>query len=123
MLNDRGLDLSHTDILKAEIIGKVPSQAQEKYSSKWEDLEISLGREMFENLFVNIRTIYRKVKLQGTILEEFREHVYPTKRPTTTPQEFIDEVLMPYAEALDTITSEDYQYLKCERGQQFVELA
>ena len=101
VLNDRGLDLSHTDILKAEIIGKVPSQAQEKYSSKWEDLEISLGREMFENLFVNIRTIYRKVKLQGTILEEFREYVYPTSKPASTPQEFIDEVLMPYADALD----------------------
>jgi uncharacterized protein DUF262/uncharacterized protein DUF1524 len=109
VLNDRGLDLSHTDILKAEIIGKVPPQAQDKYSSKWEDLEISLGREIFENLFVNIRTIYRKVKPKGTILEEFREYVYPTRKPYFTPQEFIDDVLLPYAAALDTITTADYQ--------------
>ncbi len=109
VLNDRGLDLSHTDILKAEIIGKILSQQQDKYTMKWEDTEASLGRELFENLFVNIRTIYRKAKLQGTILEEFREYVFPTRQPTSTPQEFIDEVLLPYADALDIITSSNYQ--------------
>src|SRR5260370_4879666 len=112
VLNDRGLDLSHTDILKAEIIGKVPSQQQDKYTTKWEDTETSLGREMFEDLFVNIRMIYRKVKLRGTILEEFREYVYPTRQPTSIPQVFIDEVLLPYADALDTITRTDYQGIK-----------
>ncbi len=115
VLNDRGLDLSHTDILKAEIIGNIPSQEQDKYAAKWEDLESSLGREMFENLFVNIRTIYRKTKLHGTILEEFREYVYPTRQPTSTPQEFIDDVLLPYADTLDAITKADYQGTKRTR--------
>ncbi len=109
VLNDRGLDLSHTDILKAEIIGRIASQQQDKYTEKWEEMEASLGREDFEDLFTNIRTIYRKIKPMKTVLEEFREYVYPTRRPTCTPQEFIDEVLLPYADALDTVTKADYE--------------
>lgn len=51
VLNDRGLDLSVTDILKAEIIGKLPTDQQAVYTAKWEDTEVSLGREVFKDLF------------------------------------------------------------------------
>ena len=73
VLNDRGLNLSHTDILKAEIIGQIsPDQQQEEYTRKWQDIEENLGREAFEDLFAYIRMIYRKVKLRDTVLREFR---------------------------------------------------
>ncbi|MEG4328309.1 DUF262 domain-containing protein, partial [Microcoleus sp. herbarium5] len=48
VLNNRGLDLSITDILKADIIGKIPESQQEKYTKKWEDTEENLGRELFK---------------------------------------------------------------------------
>jgi hypothetical protein len=78
VLNDRGLDLSHTDILKAEVIGKIPETQQEAYTKKWEDTEDALGREAFKDLFAHIRMIYRKAKLRGTVLKEFRQYVAPT---------------------------------------------
>jgi len=105
VLNDRGLPLSHTDILKAEIIGKLPSSHQDKYNTRWEELEAILEREMFQNLFTHIRTIYRKVKSQDTILKEFRLYV----RPTDDPQLFIDDVLSPYAEAFYAIKNRCYE--------------
>src|SRR5205085_2221623 len=95
VLNDRGLDLSHTDILKAEIIGKIAQPRRDAYNAKWEEIEASLGREMFQSLFAYIRTIHRKVKTKDTILKEFRTYV----RPTDHPEQFIDKSLKPYAEA------------------------
>lgn len=63
VLNDRGLDLSLTDILKAEIIGKIPDAQKEKYTSEWEDIETELGRDTFKELFSHIRMISRKGSL------------------------------------------------------------
>src|SRR5277367_2637616 len=62
VLNSRGLDLSATDILKAEIIGGTPDQTRENYTKKWEDTEEDLGREPFGDLFSHIRMVYRKAK-------------------------------------------------------------
>ena len=104
VLNDRGLDLSYTDILKAEIIGKIPAQKQDEYTSKWEDIENYLGREGFQNIFAYIRTIYRKAKTKDTILKEFRAYV----RPAEQPEQFIDDVLTPYGEAYHTIKHAAY---------------
>lgn len=36
VLKDRGLDLSHADILKAEIISRIDDGALEGYAAKWE---------------------------------------------------------------------------------------
>jgi uncharacterized protein with ParB-like and HNH nuclease domain len=78
VLNDRGLDLSLTDILKAEIIGKVGKTDEDLYTKRWEDLEDNLGRDSFENLFAHIRMMYAKIKLRTTVLQEFRDYVNPT---------------------------------------------
>lgn len=93
VMNDRGLDLSATDILKAEIIGGL-SDADERrsYADKWEDIEQELGRDRFGALFTHVRTIYAKAKQRRSLQEEFREHVlsrYDSK-------EFIDKVLDQY---------------------------
>ena len=68
VMNDRGLNLSHADILKAEVIGKIPGEAsQDAYGKKWETAEENLGREAFDNLFSHIRMIRVKQKLRKTI--------------------------------------------------------
>lgn len=95
ILNDRGLDLSHTDILKSEIIGKIPQEKQEKYNKLWEDTEEQLGRSNFQDLFAHIRMIHRKAKQKDSVLKEVREYV----RPSANPISFIDEVLYPSAQA------------------------
>ena len=55
VLNSRGLDLSPADILKADIIGGLPSDKHDDYTAIWEDLEDELGRERFAELFGHIR--------------------------------------------------------------------
>lgn len=105
VLNARGLDLRLTDLLKAEIIGAIPTEQQEKYTNIWENEEEDLGRETFQELFAHIRMIYRKAKLRETALNEFRKHIQPQKEP----QKFIDEVLKPYSDSLEIVKTATYQ--------------
>jgi len=106
VMNDRRLDLSHADILKAEIIGAIDGEEQqETYGRRWEAVEDNLGREAFEELFAHIRMIHVKQKMRGTILKEIRRFVEPATQPTA----FVEEQLEPYADALKTIKSAGYQ--------------
>lgn len=96
VMNDRGLDLSATDILKAEVIGDIDDQdLQRDYAQKWEDVEQELGRDSFGDLFAHVRTIYAKAKQRRSLEEEFREYVL--KRHTA--MEFIDTILGRYDDA------------------------
>lgn len=103
VMNSRGLDLTATDILKAEIIGAVPEASRKTYTEKWEELEADLGRDAFGELFSHIRMIYRKAKPASTLLKEFRSHVAPAD-----PRVFVDVVLEPMAQAFREISDADY---------------
>ncbi|MDZ8185986.1 MAG: DUF262 domain-containing protein [Nostoc sp. ChiSLP02] len=104
VINNRGMDLTHSDILKAEILGKIDKNHQDKYNEKWEEIEEKLGREIFKSLFSHIRMIYAKSKPVESILKEFLKYV----KPTETPQKFIDEKLIPFAEAFYEINNLAY---------------
>ena len=108
MLNSRGLDLSPADVLKAEIIGALPADKQDAYTTEWEDIEDELGRARFAELFGHIRMIYRQQKMQGTLISEFREFV-PTRK---NPAKFIDDELSPYANAYEEITDQAFESFK-----------
>ena len=92
VLNNRGLDLSATDIMKAEIIGGLSEEEQGAYGDKWEDIEQELGRDQFSELFTHIRMIYGKAKQRRNLPDEFREQVLTQH----TGREFIDLVLDQY---------------------------
>jgi len=106
VLNSRGLDLSHADILKSEIVGQIAVAEQDAYGERWEETEELLGREAFADLFSHIRTVYRKLKLHGTVLSEFRQYVMTDG---TAPKVLIDEVIVPYATAYAEIKEADYE--------------
>jgi hypothetical protein len=104
VMNDRGLDLTATDILKSDIIGGIEGEAEQNiYNAKWEALEDGLGREPFGDLFAHLRMIHRKQKMRGTLEREFREYVDPVSRP----REFIDNELRPSAEVFERIIEPD----------------
>jgi Protein of unknown function DUF262/Protein of unknown function (DUF1524) len=106
VMNSRGLDLQPTDIIKADIIGKMTGEAdRQTYNDKWEEMEVELTREGFRDLFTYLRMIYAKEKAKRTLLEEFREHVLPEN---PDPKAFIDNILEPYSEALDFIRNASY---------------
>lgn len=104
VLNDRGLNLSPTDILKAAIIGAIEEPQRETYTETWEEIEESLGRERFRDLFAHIRMIHHPVKLAETLVAEFRRHVIAPTHPT----EFMDEILEPMSEAYLWIVNQDF---------------
>ena len=104
VLNDRGLDLTVADILKSEIIGRIPAATQEAYVEKWEDAEVELGTQRFADLFSHIRMIHDRKKLRTTVLEGFRASV-----PMTNPASFIDSELLPMADAMQVIFQRDFE--------------
>jgi hypothetical protein len=106
VLNDRGLDLSHSDILKSELIGKIPDAEQERYTTIWETAEEDLGIEPFADLFSHIRMIYARFKQRETLMKEFRDHVLPK---IGDPRHFIDDVVSPYADVFATIRTQSWE--------------
>ncbi|MFC6603889.1 DUF262 domain-containing protein [Ectobacillus funiculus] len=93
VLNDRGLDLMPSDILKARVIGDIPKNEHDQYTNKWEEVEISLGRDKFNRLFEHIRMILQKRKGNANSKDEYNEIF-----SEINGKRFIDEILLPYSE-------------------------
>jgi hypothetical protein len=106
VLNERGLDLTHTDILKSEIIGEISELDQDAYTQKWESEEEDLGRSDFADLFSHIRMVFAKTKARESILKEFRSSVL-SKVPDS--RKFIDDILVPLSDAFEVVTRADYK--------------
>jgi hypothetical protein len=105
-MNSRGLDLQPTDIIKADTIGKLTSeQDRQKYNDEWEKMEVDLTRSKFNELFSYIRMLYAKNKAKRSLLEEFRDYVLPHN---PDPKIFIDDVLVPFSDALEDIHTASY---------------
>lgn len=105
VLNDRGMELSHTDILKSDIIGKMPEEYQDEYTKMWEETEENLGRGTFQTLFGHIRMIRQKAKARDSLLKELRDYV----KPSADPRGFMDKTLLPMAQAFGEIRGASYE--------------
>ncbi len=81
VLNNRGVQLRNSDILKAENLNAVTNEQDRLvYASFWEEIEKELGDDF--DLFLNyIRTILLKDKARLNLLREFNENIYNAKRP------------------------------------------
>lgn len=107
VMNSRGLDLSPADIFKAQIIGEIDDEASKTYATRWEDAEESLGREDFSDLFLHIRMIFSGERARQELLKEFQTQVLVHYKQGRA-REFVDEVLVPYAEAFAVIRDKTY---------------
>lgn len=106
VMNSRGLDLLPIDIIKADIIGKIPETSRIAYTDKWENMEVEASRDGFNELFAHIRMIFAKTKAKKSILDEYKEFVWPN---ISSPQSFIDDVVEPYSIAFKIIKSSEYK--------------
>jgi uncharacterized protein with ParB-like and HNH nuclease domain len=106
VMNDRGLDLSPTDILKSLVTGSIPetNDQQDLYTDKWENLEESVGRDNFNSLFSHIRMLELRTKSRSNVVADFKKEIKPEKSPIT----FIDEKLIPYTRAYAEILDEQF---------------
>ncbi|MCL4536806.1 MAG: DUF262 domain-containing protein, partial [Nitrospirae bacterium] len=77
ILNDRGLPLTNSDILKAWNLGVISNQSEKtSYAKFWEETESNFGQDEFDRLLSFIRTILIKEKARENILKEFEEKIY-----------------------------------------------
>ncbi len=110
VLNDRGLDLSPVDILKAEIIGALAEADRPQYTQQWEDIETNLGRDGFTELFAHIRMLAVKARPRETLLKEFRTAVLlDGQQQPRDARRVIDEAIAPHAQAFTIIRNGTYQ--------------
>ena len=105
VMNDRGLDLSPTDILKADTIGEMEAERRQQYAEKWERIEERLGREHFRDLFAHLRMIRLKSKLRRTLQEDFQEHILKQ----TSGADFVDLELEPYSDVYERVRDASYE--------------
>lgn len=106
VMNARGLDLSPTDIFKAEVARMIPG-GSEAYTDKWEDAEDLIGRDAFLDLFQHIRTIVSMERAKKELLKEFPDQVLVDYRPSDG-KGFVDEVLVPYTAAYAELIDANY---------------
>jgi len=76
VLNNRGIPLRNSDILKSINLDEVLSEKDKaKYALLWEDAENALGDE-FDRFLGHIRTMLVKEKARTGLLQEFEEKIY-----------------------------------------------
>lgn len=95
VLNARGMDLSATDILKADLLERA-GHAERTLAERWEECERALDRDGFSELFTHIRMIFERDKPRTSLENGFEDNVPPFKGD---PGVFMDQVLEPYADA------------------------
>lgn len=110
VLNNRGLSLLPSDILKADIIGGIGENEQSDYARKWEDIEVSIGRESFNALLSHIRMIYAKSKLHETLVAEFKKYVVES---VSKMSDVVSEIIEPFAYAYKSILENEYRVSRC----------
>jgi Protein of unknown function DUF262/Protein of unknown function (DUF1524) len=96
VLNARGLDLTATDILKADLLERAGAAAEVPLAERWESVEQSLGRDKFVELFGHIRMIYEREKPRSALEDGFRPAVPLFSGDAET---FISDLLEPTADA------------------------
>ncbi|MEZ5907945.1 MAG: DUF262 domain-containing protein [Hyphomicrobiaceae bacterium] len=92
ILNNRGLNLSPTDILKAQIIRGWSETEQQRYTKVWEDMEDALGRTQFLKLFSYLRAMYLDHRKDQTLVRDVLSII---QMRYTSGQHFIDATLLP----------------------------
>lgn len=106
VMNDRGLDLQPSDIIKSKVIGDLPEALQGEYATRWEEAEEGLGRDAFGDLFLHTRLIMSKERARKNLLREYEAQVLDRYLPGRA-QAFTDDFLFPYARAYDRLLTRD----------------
>lgn len=108
VMNSRGMDLLPIDIVKADVIGKISTNEQQKYTDKWEELETIATRDGFNEVFTHIRMIFAKTKAKKSLLEEFIQYVVEKLEP----KQLIDDYLEPYTNSYIHIKNKNYESVR-----------
>lgn len=102
ILNDRGIPLSNSDILKAKNLGAIKKDSERtKWAEYWEEVEGEMGRDEFDRFLSLVRTIYVKDKAREGLLKEFDERIYGAKPPLLAIGTATFQAVKAYKDAFD----------------------
>jgi hypothetical protein len=96
VLNARGMDLTPTDILKADLLERAGPLREADLAKRWEAVEEALGRNTFVELFGHIRMIDERDKPRSALEKWFLESFTPFKEDA---DRFVSDILEPIADA------------------------
>jgi hypothetical protein len=102
VLNARGMDLTPTDILKADILERAGPLREPELAKRWEEVELALGRDRFVELFGHIRMIFEREKPRSALETGFPKVVAPFKGDADA---FVSNILEPVADALELLSN------------------
>lgn len=88
VLNNRGVKLSSSDILKAENLKELSAADRTSWATRWEEMETYFGED-FDKFLSHIRTILVKKKQTTTLLKEFDEFVYSNQKYDRTQKKYV----------------------------------
>ena len=103
ILNNRGVPLRNSDILKSINLGALDTEEdKKKYAKLWEDAEKELGED-FDRFLSHIRTLLVKEKARLNLLQEFEEKIYGPTLLTKGKQTFemVEQYLELYKQLFD----------------------
>lgn len=104
ILNNRGVPLSNSDILKAKNLGAITDdKARGKWAEYWEEVEGEMGRDEFDRFLSLVRTIYVKDKAREGLLKEFDERIYGAKPPLLALGSDTFDAVKAYKDAYDEV--------------------
>lgn len=105
VLNDRGVRLRNSDILKSMNLSYVNDEKQQnKYAVQWEDMENYLGDD-FDKFLSYVRTTLVKRKADMILIKEFEENIYSDKKSLlkkgSATFDYINEMFEIYQKVFD----------------------
>jgi hypothetical protein len=103
VLNARGLDLTPTDILKADLLDRA-GDAEVTLARRWESIEVETGREGMVELFGHIRMLYEREKPRTALESAFPKAVAPFRGDA---DQFVSDILEPIANAFSQLKNND----------------
>ena len=107
ILNNRGLPLSNTDILKSRNIGAMTDDKdRELYAKEWESIEGNMA-DGFDRFLSFIRTILVKEKARANLVEEYEEKIYKDEVNLLKKGKDTIELIIKYKDIYDKIITFD----------------
>lgn len=101
VLNSRGLPLTASDIFKSRVVGAVPEALRGEYSDRWDSAALLL-QDSTDTFFQHLFVIEARSDVSINLVEDFPQRVLERFVPGRGG-EFIDEVLIPYAQAFAAV--------------------
>lgn len=113
VMNNRGIKLRNSDILKAENLAKVDEKSRVDYAKKWEKIETYFSED-FDNFLSHLRTVLVKQKAGYNLLKEFEENIYSPKDYDRVSKTYVAKkpLLIKGTNTLDFIDRYYEHYLK-----------